>query len=110
MKSPTQKLMPFIRKMVHRIVDRFNPEQVYLFGSHGRGDAGPDSDYDLLVVVAASDEPGYRRMQRAQAALWGIWAAADVFVLTREEFARQRTVVASLASAAVAEGRVLYAA
>jgi len=96
--------------IVERLVETFHPELVYLFGSAARGDGGPDSDYDLLVVVPTSDEPGYRRMQRAQEALWGIWAAADVFVLTREEFARQQTVATSLASAALAEGRVLYAA
>ncbi len=96
--------------MVERLVEAFHPERVYLFGSAARGDAGPDSDYDLLVVVATSGEPGYRRVQRAQEALWGIWAAADVFVLTRDEFARQQSVATSLASAALAEGRVLYAA
>ena len=99
-----------LAEMVERLVVAFHPERVYLFGSAARGDAGPDSDYDLLVVVPSSDEPGYRRMQRAQEALWGLWAAADVFVLTREEFARQQSVATSLASAAVAEGRVLYAA
>jgi predicted nucleotidyltransferase len=37
--------------MVERIVKRFSPEQVILFGSQARGDAGPDSDVDLLVVM-----------------------------------------------------------
>lgn len=99
-----------LTEIVERLVETFHPERVYLFGSAARGDAGPDSDYDLLVVVPVSDEPSYRRMQRAQVALWGIWAAADVFVLTRDEFARQQSVITSLASAALAEGRVLYAA
>jgi predicted nucleotidyltransferase len=99
-----------LAEIVGRLVGAFHPECVYLFGSAARGEAGPDSDYDLLVVVPNSDEAGYRRMQRAQEALWGIRAAADVFVLTREEFTRQQSVATSLASAALAEGRVLYAA
>jgi len=99
-----------LAQIVDRLVEAFHPDRVYLFGSMARGDGGPDSDYDLLMVVPTSDEPGYRRMQRAQEALWGIWAAADVFVLTREEFARQQSVATSLASGALAEGRVLYAA
>ena len=37
-----------IDRMVERIVQKFNPEQVILFGSQARGDAGPDSDVDLL--------------------------------------------------------------
>ena len=40
-----------IDRMVRRIVRKFQPEQVILFGSQARGDAGPDSDVDLLVVM-----------------------------------------------------------
>jgi uncharacterized protein len=40
-----------IEQMVRRIVEQFHPERVILFGSHARGDAGPDSDVDLLVVM-----------------------------------------------------------
>ncbi|MBH0185097.1 MAG: nucleotidyltransferase domain-containing protein [Nitrospira sp.] len=39
--------------MVRRIVERFHPERVILFGSHARGTAGPQSDVDLLVVMQA---------------------------------------------------------
>jgi predicted nucleotidyltransferase len=37
--------------MAHRIVKRFAPEKVILFGSHATGAAGADSDVDLLVVM-----------------------------------------------------------
>jgi hypothetical protein len=40
-----------IDRMVKRIVKQFDPEQIILFGSQPRGDAGPDSDVDLLVVM-----------------------------------------------------------
>ncbi len=40
-----------IDTMVQRLVERFGPEQIILFGSHARGTAGPDSDVDLLVVM-----------------------------------------------------------
>jgi predicted nucleotidyltransferase len=38
-----------IEEMVQRIVSQFNPDKVILFGSHARGEAGPDSDVDLLT-------------------------------------------------------------
>lgn len=40
-----------IAEMVRRIVERFHPERIILFGSHARGTAGPHSDVDLLVVM-----------------------------------------------------------
>ena len=40
-----------IQELVDNIVRHFRPEKVVLFGSHARGDAGPDSDVDLLVIM-----------------------------------------------------------
>ena len=40
-----------IQKMVNRIVKEFQPERVILFGSHARGEGGPDSYVDLLIVI-----------------------------------------------------------
>ncbi|HAM59033.1 MAG TPA: hypothetical protein DCQ64_27910 [Candidatus Rokubacteria bacterium] len=37
--------------MTRRLVATYRPERIFLFGSRARGTAGPDSDYDLLVVV-----------------------------------------------------------
>ena len=101
---------PILAEIVHRLVEAFHPERLYLFGSHARGEAGPDSDYDLLVVVPHATEPGYRRAQQAQDALWGIWEAADVLVLTREEFERRSSIVTSLPATVLREGKELYAA
>ena len=38
-------------ELLAAVVERFDPIEVILFGSRARGDAGPDSDWDLLVVV-----------------------------------------------------------
>lgn len=51
---------PVLAEIVHRLVKAFHPQRVYLFGSRARGDDGPDSDYDLMVVVHEASEPGYR--------------------------------------------------
>ena len=52
--------METVERMVDRIVERFQPQKVILFGSHARGDARSGSDFDLLIV-APSDEPRWRR-------------------------------------------------
>lgn len=43
--------MKDIRQFADAIVREFAPEQIILFGSHARGEAGRDSDVDLLVVM-----------------------------------------------------------
>ena len=45
-----------IRAVVQLIAERFDPEQVILFGSHARGNAGSHSDIDLLVVLKSLDD------------------------------------------------------
>ncbi len=101
---------PTLRAMVNRLVKAFQPQAIYLFGSMARGQAGPDSDYDLMVIVPNSSEPKYRRAQRAQRALWGLTAGADVLVLTSEEFREASSVVCSLPATVLREGKELYAA
>jgi predicted nucleotidyltransferase len=99
-----------LREIVRRLVETFDPLAIYLFGSRARGQAGADSDYDVLVLVEASDQPGYRRAQRAHEALWGLWVAADVFVLTRDEFDQRRGVPTTLPAVVLSDGKMLYAA
>lgn len=96
-----------IRQMVARIVERFQPEKVILFGSHARGTAGPDSDVDLLVVIAVE---GSQRKQAAaiDGALADRSLPLDVIVLTPEDIERQRDDVGSIVPPALREGKVLY--
>lgn len=73
-----------------------------------RGDADPDSDYDLLVVVP-DDAPLERRRSRlAYEALHGTGTAADVFVCTRSYFEDRRLLKASLPGTVLREGRLLH--
>jgi len=101
---------PLLAEMVRRLTAAFHPEQIYLFGSHARAEAGPDSDYDLMMIVSESELPRYRREQAAFRTLVGVGAAKDILVLTRAEFDRKRTVVSSLPAAVEREGILLYAA
>ncbi len=101
---------PVLAEIVRRLVAACQPERIYLFGSKSRGQSGPDSDYDLLVVVPASNLPGHRRDQIAYRALRGVGAAKDVLVWTRDEFDARASVVCSLPAMVLREGRLLYEA
>lgn len=101
---------PILREIVGRLVEALCPDRIYLFGSHARGDAGPDSDYDLLVVVSDDSPPERRSSRLAYQALWSVGRSGDVLVTTRREFERRLHLRASLPSTVLREGRLLYAA
>jgi predicted nucleotidyltransferase len=96
-----------IREMVRRIVKGFDPEKIILFGSHARGDAGPDSDADLLVVMNVR---GSKRETAVQIdmALFDVGMPKDVIVVTPEEVRRFRDIVGTIIYPALREGEVLY--
>ena len=96
-----------IEKMVHRIVERFGPEKIILFGSHACGTAGPDSDADLLVVMPVEGSKRERAVE-IDLALAGMGLPKDVIVVTPEEVERYRDTVGSIIYPAVHEGAVLY--
>ena len=45
-----------IQAVAQLIAQKFDPEQIILFGSHARGNAGSHSDIDLLVVLKSLDD------------------------------------------------------
>jgi predicted nucleotidyltransferase len=96
--------------LVERLVVAFRPERVYVYGSQARGDATPDSDVDLMVVVAASELPPHQRDQEARRVLGLHSVPLDVVVWTRDEFEARVPARASLPATVQREGRTLYAA
>jgi predicted nucleotidyltransferase len=101
---------PRLAEIVRRLVEAYEPERIYLFGSHARGEAGPDSDFDLLVVVPDDASPQRRRSRLAYEALRGTGVAVDVIVWTHEYFSRRQVVSASLPAVIAREGRLLHVA
>ena len=97
-------------EIVRRLVASYQPLEVYLFGSKARGDSGPDSDYDLLVVVPDDAPPERKRSRLAYQALLGTGCAADVLVCTRSYFEPRRSLKASLPGTVLREGRLLHVA
>src|SRR5258708_25878892 len=98
----------YIDSIVKRIVEKYQPEQVILFGSQARGDAGPDSDVDLLIVMPVEGSVREKRLE-ISLALPDLPIAVDVIVTTPENFAWRKDVVGTIEWPATREGKVLYA-
>jgi len=97
-----------IKEMAARIVDRFHPERIILFGSHARGTAGPDSDVDLLVVMRGVEGRRRKAATEIDLALKGIELPADSLVITPEDLERGRRQIGTVVRPALREGKVLY--
>jgi predicted nucleotidyltransferase len=93
--------------MVRRIVERFSPDKVILFGSYARGEACLDSDVDLLVLFPEVDNPRRRAAELYQT-LSGSGLPKDVVVSTTARFERYKNVVNTIYWPAAREGIVLY--
>jgi len=95
--------------VIRRIVRVAALERILLFGSTARGEAGPDSDLDLLVIKAGQ----YHRRDLAGEIyknLRGVGRAVDIVVVTPEDVERYRDSFALVIAPALREGRVVYAA
>jgi hypothetical protein len=90
-------------------VDGERIRRIILFGSRARGDARPDSDYDLLVVlrhITPEEKPSY--LLNLYRAFRGIGVAVEPWVMEEEEFEETKGVIGGLAYPASKEGVVLY--
>lgn len=94
-------------EIVQRIVQVSDPERIVLFGSHARGHAGPDSDLDLLVIVAHCDHLR-QESWRIRRALRGLLVPVDIVVATSEQVQRLGQTPGLIYRAALREGKVLY--
>lgn len=103
----TASIQDTIAEMVRRIVARFNPERVIIFGSHARGTPGPDSDVDLLVVMHPNGSKRARAVE-IYGLLAGMGVPKDVIVVTPEEFDAYRDAPGTVIQTARQEGKVLY--
>jgi len=96
-----------IKEAVNRLVEKFNPYKVILFGSQAEGRADPRSDVDFLVIcdIAKKRRELALEMDRA---LSGLSIPVDIVILTPEEFEIDCIIPGTIARPAFLHGKVLY--
>jgi predicted nucleotidyltransferase len=93
--------------LVRQVVQAVRPLRIILFGSAARGQVGPHSDLDVLVVMP----DGSHRGQTAEAiylGLGGIGRPTDVVVATLSDLSRLHSNPYYVIKRALEEGRELY--
>jgi uncharacterized protein len=97
-----------LREIIRRIVEVAQPEKIVMFGSAARGEMGPHSDVDLLVVRSCAHR---RKLAMAiYKQLSGVGCPVDVIVVTPEDIERYGSSPVLIIQPALKEGRVVYAA
>lgn len=96
-----------IKMTVERIVQQFDPIRIILFGSHARGEARPDSDVDLLVVMQEVADKRQTTIE-IRRALSGLPISKDIVVATPAEIAERGDVIGGVLRPALREGKIVY--
>ncbi len=94
-------------EITRRIIAVSDPEQIILFGSHARGEAASDSDFDVLVIMEGVTSPRQESV-RLQRALRGLLVPVDIVVATPQDIQAYRDAIGLVYGAALREGKVLY--
>lgn len=96
--------------VVRRIVGEIDPGAIWLFGSRARGDARPDSDFDLLVVGKPGGSLGSDDYERVDRPLHGLGIGCDVVPCAAEDFEEALLLNTSFVTRIVGEARKVYEA
>jgi hypothetical protein len=103
----TNTLVP--PELLDPVIAYFNPRRIILFGSAARGDAGADSDFDLLVILD-DDTPSERLTLRAGHEARQSYKQHPMNVIPCREatFEAKRRIAGTLPYEAAHEGIVVY--
>lgn len=96
-----------VDKVVNRIVERFSPKMIIVFGSVASHTATDDSDLDLLIVME-TNASRLERIVTIEMELRDFTVDRDIFILTPEEFQKKKDDEYSFISEIVKTGYVAY--
>jgi len=98
-----------IENLIERIVDAAHPIRIILFGSAARGEMGPNSDIDVMVVMPDGTHRSntvrylYKRMS-------GFGFPIDIVVATPSVLEQHKDTIGLIYRTVLTEGKEIYAA
>lgn len=96
-----------VKHITRTIIEKFHPKRIVLFGSHARGEARPESDFDIFVEMETTARPPDRAVEISSVFGLRPWSM-DLVVYTPEEVRKLRGIHGTLLSLIEAEGKLLY--
>ncbi|ASC71173.1 hypothetical protein XM38_021230 [Halomicronema hongdechloris C2206] len=105
--APDLSVAHWLNVMINRIVERFQPLKIILFGSYARGEATADSDIDLLVVMPTVTSKRRKAVEIGQV-LADLPVSKDIVVTTPEDIEVYGQLVGTILRPALRDGKILY--
>jgi uncharacterized protein len=106
--SINHQIDQLIAKIVDRLIQQFEPESIFLFGSYVWGTPHADSDLDLLIIVPHSNLTPSKRSTVAYRCLRDIRYPLDILVRTRQEIDKFQQFPMSLEHQIISKGKCIY--
>ena len=101
-----QQLIP--EELLNSVVAHFDPQRVIVFGSVARGEAGPDSDIDLVVVLDDNTPLEMLGAQSVYEARKNYASAVDILPCRASVLNEQARAKGSFADTVLREGVTVY--
>jgi len=102
----TQSLVP--PELLNPLIAYFNPQRVILIGSVARGEAGPDSDIDLVVVLDDDVSPQMMTGKAVAEARAGYREAVDIILCRSSRLQERARAIGSFAHQVLRDGVTVY--
>ncbi len=105
----TQHNSKTINDLISRIVNATHPIRIILFGSAARGEMGPDSDIDVMIVMP----DGTHRLNTTRylyRQMFGFGFPVDIVVTTPSILEQHKNNIGLIYRTVLAEGKEIYAA
>jgi predicted nucleotidyltransferase len=96
--------------VLRRVAATIDPQAIWLFGSRARGDARPDSDFDLLVVGKPGGDLTSDDYEKIDSAINGLGIGCDLVPCSAEDFRVAATLPTSFVAEILSEARCVYEA
>ncbi len=96
-----------IQSITRQLIEKYGPEKIILFGSAARGDKGPDSDADFLIIKKQTPYYGSERIMEVSSIIERN-IPVDFLIYRPEEFEKRLEMGDPFLKAILKEGRVLY--
>ena len=96
-----------IKSITTQLIEKYGPEKIILFGSAARGETGPDSDADFLIIKKQTPYFGSDRIRELSPIIERN-IPVDFLVYRPEEFEERLAMGDPFLKAILKEGRVLY--